>query len=131
MPQYTEVRCSNQRFNNGKTSGRTTHGNKQVRAVICEAAWAATHTKNAFFSERYHRIAAHRGKKRALVAVGHAQLTAVYMILSTGAAYKELGTQYMQDKIEKKRKAYLSSELKKMGYEVELTKITPVPPQTA
>lgn len=92
---------------------------------MTESAWAATRTKNTFFSERYHRIAARRGKKRALIAVGHSQIVSVYLILSTGASYRELGAQYMQEKIEKKRKAYLSSELKKLGYEVTLTKSIP------
>ncbi|UKI45921.1 MAG: hypothetical protein L6V92_10785 [Phocaeicola vulgatus] len=90
--------------------------------MMTEAAWAATRTKNTFFSERYHRIAARRGKKRALIAVGHSQLISVYLILSTGARYHELGAQYMRAKIEQKRKVYLSSELKKLRYQVALTK---------
>ncbi|WP_270243312.1 hypothetical protein [Phocaeicola coprocola] len=90
--------------------------------MITEAAWAATRTKNTFFSERYHRIAARRGKKRALIAVGYSQLISVYLILSTGVRYHELGAQYMQAKIEQKRKTYLSSELKKQGYQVSLEK---------
>lgn len=97
-----------------------------MKAVIIEAAWAATRTKNTFFAERYHRIAARRGKKRALIAVGHSQIVATYLILSTGARYHELGANYMQDKIEAKRKTYLTSELKKLGYEVSLEK-KPVP----
>ncbi len=109
-------------FDVSKKSARITHGNKQVKAVMTEAAWAATRTKNTFFSERYHRIAARRGKKRALIAVGHSQLISVYLILSTGARYHELGAQYMRAKIEQKRKVYLSSELKKLRYQVALTK---------
>lgn len=109
----------------GKKSARITLRNKQVKAVITEAAWAAPRTKNTFFSERYHRIAARRGKKRALIAVGHSQLTAVYLILSTGASYRELGAQYMQERMERKRKTYLATELKKLEYEVSLTKLSP------
>lgn len=93
-----------------------------MKAVITEAAWAATRTKNTFFSERYHRIAARRGKKRALIAVGHSQIVATYLILSTGARYHELGANYMRDKIEAKRKSYLASELRKLGYDVLLEK---------
>lgn len=106
----------------GKKNGRITHGNKQVKAVLTEAAWAATRTKNTFFSERYHRISARRGKKRALIAVAHSQLTAAYLILRTGARYHESGAQYMQAKIEKKRKVYLTAELKRLGYKVSLEK---------
>ena len=54
--------------------------------------------KEYVFSERYHRIAARRGKKRALIAVGHSQLISVYLILSTGSRYHELGAQYMQSR---------------------------------
>ena len=93
-----------------------------MKAVITEAAWAATRTKNTFFSERYHRIAARRGKKRALIAVAHSQIVATYLILSTGARYHELGAQYQQEKIEKKRKAYLTAELKKLGFSVTVLK---------
>lgn len=105
-----------------KKSGRITHGNKQVKTVLTESAWAATRTKNTFFSERYHRISARRGKKSALIAVVHSQLTAAYLIISTGARYQELGAQYMQAKIEKKRKLYLTAELKKLGFNVTLEK---------
>lgn len=78
--------------------------NKQVNAVITEAAWAATPTNNSFFNERYYRIAARRGKMHTLITVGHSQLIAIYLILSTGPSYRELGAQYMQDKIEKNTK---------------------------
>lgn len=55
--------CPGNNESAGKKSGRITHGNKQVKAVLTESAWAATRTKNTFFSERYHRISARRGKK--------------------------------------------------------------------
>ena len=84
--------------------------------------WAATRNNNTFFSERYHRISARCGKKRALIAVTHFQLTAAYLIISTGARYHELGAQYMQAKIEKKHKFYLTVELNKLGFNVTLEK---------
>ena len=59
-----------------------------------------------------------------MIAVAHSQLTAAYLIISTGARYHELGAQYMQAKIEKKRKLYLTTELKKLGFNVTL-EITP------
>jgi len=92
-----------------------------VKAVITEAAWAATRTKNTFYSARYHRLAARRGKKRALIAVGHSILKSVYHVLSGVEGYKELGAEYVNQKVEKKRKQYLKRELEKLGYEVQLT----------
>jgi transposase len=110
-----------------KKSGRTNHGNKQVKAVLTEAAWAATHTKGTFYSARYHRLAARRGKKRALIAIGHSILKTAYHILQQSVSYKELGADYLNELQEKKRKHYLQKELEKMGYNVNLVAIVPPP----
>lgn len=109
-----------------KKSGRTTHGNKQVKNVLTEIAWAATRTKNTFYHARYHKLAARRGKKRALIAVGHSILKSVYHILKDNCDYKELGAEYLTSRTEAKRKAYLKSELGKMGYLVELKELPPI-----
>jgi len=109
-----------------KKSGRTTQGNKQVKAVLTEIAWAATRTKNTFYHARYHKLAARRGKKRALIAVGHSILKSVYHILKDNCEYKELGAEYLISRTEAKRKAYLKSELSKLGYVVELKELPPV-----
>lgn len=105
-----------------KKSGRTTHGNKQLKAVITEAAWAATRTKNTFYSARYHRLAARRGKKRALVAVGHSILKSVWHVLKEACEYKELGAEYLTQRIEQKRKNYLKKELEALGYKVKISR---------
>ena len=93
-----------------------------MKAVITEAAWAATRTKNTFYSARYHRLAARRGKKRALIAVGHSILKSVYHVLGGEEAYRELGATYVDERTEKRRRAYLKKELEKMGYDVQLLK---------
>jgi len=103
-----------------KKNSRATHGNKHVKSVITESAWAATRTKNTFYSEKYHRLAARRGKKRALIAVGHSILVSVYYILKYGCEYNELGEDYASQKNADKRKRYFKKELEKLGYEVEL-----------
>jgi hypothetical protein len=104
-----------------KRSGRITPGNRQAKAAIVEATRAATGTKNTFYSARYHRLAARRGKKRALIAVGHSILKSVYYILSTSNVYRELGADHINLRAEAKRKSYLRKELEKLGYEVRLT----------
>ena len=82
-----------------------------MKAVITEAAWAATRTKNTFYSARYHRLAARRGKKRALVAVGHSILTSVWHVLKEVCEYKELGAEYLTPRLAQKRKNYLKKAL--------------------
>ena len=87
-----------------------------MKAVITEAAWAATRTKNTFYSARYHRLAARRGKKRALVAVGHSILKSVWHVL------KEACEEYLNQRMEQKRKNYLKKELEALGYKVKISR---------
>lgn len=94
--------------------------------MITESAWAATRTKNTFYSEKYHRLAARRGKKRALIAVGHAILVSVYHLLKHGGEYRELGAEHVIRQNEGKRKAYFKKELEKLGYEVGLSPKGPI-----
>ena len=93
-----------------------------MKAVITEAAWAATRTKNTFYSARYHRLAARRGKKRALVAVGHSILKSVWHVLKEVCEYKQLGAEYLTQRIEQKRKNYLKKELEALGYKVKISR---------
>ena len=99
-----------------------------MKAVITEAAWAATRTKNTFYSARYHRLAARRGKKRALIAVGHSILKSVWHVLKDACEYKELGAEHLTQKVEQKRKNYLKKELEALGYKVKISRDdVPVP----
>jgi hypothetical protein len=68
-------------------------------------------------------LAARRGKKRALIAIGHSILKTVYHILNENVPYKELGADYLNAKIEAKRTKYLQNELKKLGYYVQLSAV--------
>jgi hypothetical protein len=63
-----------------------------------------------------------RGKKRALIAVGHKILLMAYHILTTTKAYKELGKDYLIQRREYKIVKTHVKRLKDLGYEVAVTK---------
>ncbi|MGW4519157.1 transposase [Streptomyces sp. NPDC004393] len=52
-------------------SGRTRHGNTNLKRLLGVAAMAAVRNKNSYLAVFYRRIASRRGAKRALVAVMH------------------------------------------------------------
>ncbi len=54
-----------------KKSGKTRKGNGFLKGILTEVAWAASRTKGSAYSAIYHGIAKRRGKKRALIALGH------------------------------------------------------------
>jgi hypothetical protein len=63
-----------------------------------------------------------RGKKRALIAVGHKILVAAYFILRDKVEYKELGSEFLQDRNKDKRINRHLKLLKELGVEVEIKK---------
>ncbi len=65
-------------------SGSTGHGNSWLRPILVQAAQAASHTKGTYLTAQYHRLAARRGGKRAIMAVAHTILVIIYHMLSRG-----------------------------------------------
>jgi len=103
-----------------RKSGHTNHGNRWLRTALVQAAWAASHTKKTYLSSQYRRLAGRRGKKRAIVAVGHTMLVMMYHMLKEGMDYQELGHDYL-DKLEPQRLTrYLVKRLQALGHEVAL-----------
>ena len=74
--------------------GKTTKGNKALKSILSQCAKAAKSCKDSFFSAQYHRVAAHRGKNRATIAVAHSMLIAIYHVLKNGVAFRDLGSNY-------------------------------------
>ena len=52
-----------------RKSGKTRPGNRWLRRALCEAAWAAAHSKDNYLSAQFKRLAIRRAGKRALMAV--------------------------------------------------------------
>jgi transposase len=113
--------CPGNRESAGKRkSGHTNHGNRWLRTALVQAAWAASHSKNTYLSAQYRRLAGRRGKKRAIVAVGHTMLVMMYHMLKDGVDYHELGHDYL-DKLQPRRLTrYLVKRLESLGHEVIL-----------
>jgi len=87
---------------------------------LVQCAWAATRTKKTYLRSKYDSLVGRRGKKRALVAVGHKILIAAYFILKDKVAYKELGPEYLQDlKKEKQINRHLKI-LKELGVNLQV-----------
>jgi transposase len=113
--------CSGNRQSAGKRqSGKTTKGNRWLRATLVQVAWAASHTKGTYLSAQYRRLAGRRGKKRALVALGHTILVIIYHLLKDQTTYRELGPDYF-DRLDTERLTRtLVRRLERLGHRVTL-----------
>ena len=124
--------CPGNKESGGKRlSGKTRKGNVWLRQVLIEIAHVASKTKDTYLAAQYRRIAARRGKKRALVALGHTILVMIYHILTRRQPYHELGVAYF-DELERQRvEQRLVHRLERLGYTVALQPRTEVPPLAA
>jgi len=99
---------------------RITPGNRWLKRTLAQATWAASHSKNSYLAAQYRRLAGRRGKKRALIAVGHSILVIFYHMLKTGTTYTDLGGDFF-DRLEPQRLTrYYVKRLESLGHKVTL-----------
>jgi transposase len=71
-------------------------------------------------ASQYRRLAGRRGRKRALIAVGHSILVIFYHMLKTGTSYTDLGGDFF-DRLEPERLTrYYVKRLEHLGHKVTL-----------
>ena len=90
---------------------------------MVQCAWAATRTKGTYLRSRYDSLVGRRGKKKALIAVGHKILITTYFILKDKVTYKELGADYLEKMTKEKQVKRYLQRLKELGVEVEIQKV--------
>ena len=100
-----------------RKSGTTRDGNRWLKRALCQAAWAVSRKKNCYMSTQFKRLAARRGLKRAIVAVGHSLLTIVYTMMKTGKLYCELGEE-LEQLHKEQLQTYLIRRLQRLGLSV-------------
>ena len=92
---------------------------------MCEAAWAASHTRDTYLAAQYRRFKRRFGTRsegKAIFAVAHSMIVIVWHVLcADGATYDELGADYFEKRSDAEaRKRYLVRELERLGHHVSL-----------
>jgi len=101
-------------------AARLSDGNQALRTILVQGAWAAIRTKGTYLSALYRRLAARRGKKRAIIAVAHSLGVSFYHMLSRRQPYLELGPDYFDQRSKGVKTDWLLKQLNKLGYHVQL-----------
>ena len=102
-----------------RKSGRTRPGNRWLRATLTQTGWAGAADKKSLFQFRYQRVKLRRGGQRAVMAIAHAQLIAIYWALRNGTPYPEQVQRLEQDRREAQIRYHLQ-KLTKLGYEPDM-----------
>src|SRR5215467_7875250 len=105
-------------------SGKTRKGNRPLRAILTQLAHAAVRTKGTSLSALYQCLAARRGKNRAIVAVAHAIMCSVFHMLSRQEPYRELGSNYFDERRRHYTVDRLARRVEHLGYRVHLEPVT-------
>jgi transposase len=103
-----------------RRSSRVPKGNVYLKTALVEAANAAAKAKGTYLRDKFYRLKARRGYKRAAVAVAHKILVAIYHMFSHRVCYNELGDLYL-DKLNKHHLTRnLVHRLERLGYTVTI-----------
>jgi transposase len=103
-----------------RRSGRTTKGDRWLRTILVQAAWAASRANGTYLQAQYRHLARRRGSKRALVAVAHTLLGIIYRVLQDGTTYVELGPGHLDRQDPERLTQRLVGRLERLGHKVTL-----------
>ena len=119
--------CPGNNESAGKHKSRhTTHGNPWFRATVLECAWSASRKKGSAFECRYQQLKPHIGHKRALVAVAHALVKAIYHVLATGQPYREPAREALTQVQRQRVIRHHTRRLRRLGIWLSKDQLTPL-----
>ena len=101
-------------------STHTRPGNPYLKGALGIAAMSAARSKDTYFSAKYRRIASRRGPIKAVVALEHAMLVAIWNMLQTGETYNDPGGDFFTKRSPDKAKSRALDQLRNLGYTVTL-----------
>lgn len=130
LAAWAGVSPGNRQSGGRRKTARTRHGNPWLKAALTEAAWAASRCRQGYLQAQYRRLAARRGRKRAIVAVAHSLVTAIYQMIAHDTTFHDLGTDYFDQRDRDRREQRALATLRTLGYDVTLSPHHPPDPST-
>ena len=91
---------------------------------MVEIAWPAIKTKGSYYKAKYYALKSRLGPKKAIIAVAHRILKAIYYVIKHGVCFKDLGEAYLLERNRASKTRYLSKQAALLGF--ELKSIAPV-----
>ena len=128
LAAWAGVSPGNRQSGGRRKDARTRHGNPWLKGALTEAAWAAARCKDGYLQAQYRRLAARRGRKRAVVAVAHSLVTSIYFMLQHDIPFTDLGGDYFDRRDRERRERRALATLRSLGYDVAITPRSPTDP---
>jgi len=78
---WTGLRPRNDESAGKYKSTATTKGNRYLRCVLVQIAWAASRTKGTYFKEKFNRLAMRKSRNKALIAIARKMGVLIWNVL--------------------------------------------------
>jgi transposase len=101
-----------------RKSGKSPVKKHHLKSIMIEIAWAAVKKKGSYYRDKYWRLRYRLGPKKAIVAIAHRIVKALYAIIKHGERYKELGEDYLAQRSNVNKLAKIRKEAKALGYDL-------------
>ncbi len=113
--------CPGNNQSGGKRfSGKIRVRKNRLKTIMVEVAWPAIKKKGSYFRAKYYALKARLGPKKAIIAVAHRILKAIYHVIKHDTPFKDLGEAYLFEKNKDAKIRYLSKQAALLGFQLVL-----------
>jgi transposase len=106
-----------------RKKAKTMQGNKQLKAALCQVAWANSRSKNRI-GQYFRRIRKRRGDKKAIVATAHLIARLLHAMLKNQTDYKEIDVPIGEGTSDRKNLDYYLQRIRHLGYNIQVNEIS-------
>lgn len=111
--------CPGNNQSGGKRfSGKSRVRKNRLKTIMIEIAWPAIKKKGSYYRAKYYALRARLGPKKAIVAVAHRILKAIYHVIKYDTPFKDLGEAYLLEKNKDAKIRYLARQAALLGFQL-------------
>ncbi len=103
---------------NKRRGGRKPVKRNHLKTIMVEVAWPAIKKKGSYFRAKYYALKSRLGPKKAIIAIAHHILKAIYHVIKNGAKFQDLGEAYLLERNRDSRLKYLRKQASLLGFEL-------------
>ena len=101
-----------------RRSGKSRMHKNHLKEIMIEVAWPAIKKRGSYFKAKYYALKARLGPQKAIVAVAHRILKAVYHVIKEAKPFKDLGEDYLVRLTRESKLKYLRKQAALLGFEL-------------
>ncbi|MGO9736726.1 MAG: IS110 family transposase [Desulfomonilaceae bacterium] len=112
--------CPGNNQSGGKRfSGRSRVRNHHLKTIMVEISWPAVKKRGSYYKAKYYALKSRLGGKKAIIAVAHRILKAIYYVIKHGVRFKDLGEAYLLERSKASKIRYLCKQASLLGFELK------------